>query len=113
MRYPAWASSPDYLRSKWHVLCIYVRRQTLRTAVSFWGQTVRIQSSCPQNGTEVLYGLTLLEPQSRFGDKPLKFRVVCPKSGTAVLKGLRDRRTESIRRGIWVDGIYLLVSLGF
>ena len=29
-----------------------------------------------------------MEPQSRFGDKPLKFRVVCPQNGTAVLKGL-------------------------
>ena len=32
-------------------------------------------------------GLTLLEPQSRFGDKPRKFQVVCPQNGTAVLKG--------------------------
>ena len=31
--------------------------------------------------------LTLLEPQSRFGDKPLKLQVVCPHIGTAVLKG--------------------------
>ena len=29
--------------------------------------------------------LTLLEPQSRFGDKPLKLQVVCPQNGTAVL----------------------------
>ena len=37
-----------------------------------------------------LFGLfvLLLEPQSRFGDKPLKLQVVCPQSGTAVLKGL-------------------------
>ena len=33
--------------------------------------------------------LTLLEPQSRFGDKPFKFQVVCPQYGTAVLTGLR------------------------
>ena len=33
--------------------------------------------------------LTLLEPQSRFGDKPLNLQVVCPQNGTAVLKGLR------------------------
>ena len=32
--------------------------------------------------------LTLLEPQSRFGDKRVKFQVVCPQHGTAVLKGL-------------------------
>ena len=34
------------------------------------------------------YPLTLLEPQSRFGDNTLKFQVVCPQNGTAVLKGL-------------------------
>ena len=32
--------------------------------------------------------LTLLEPQSRFGDKPVKLEVICPQNGTAVLKGL-------------------------
>ena len=32
--------------------------------------------------------LTLLELQSHFGDKPLKFQVICPQNGTAVLKGL-------------------------
>ena len=32
--------------------------------------------------------LTPLEPQSRCGDKPLKFQVVWPQNGTAVLKGL-------------------------
>ena len=34
------------------------------------------------------FQLTLLEPQSRCGDKPLKFQVICPQNGTAVLKGL-------------------------
>ena len=34
--------------------------------------------------------LTLLEPQSRFGDKPIKFKVVCPQNGTAVLKGFKQ-----------------------
>ena len=29
--------------------------------------------------------LTLLEPQSRFGDKPLKLQEVCPQYGIAVL----------------------------
>ena len=38
--------------------------------------------------------LTLLEPQSRFGDKPVKFQVVCPQSGTAVLK---------VNDGEWVE----------
>ena len=32
--------------------------------------------------------LTPLEPQSRFGDKPVKLYVICPQNGTAVLKGL-------------------------
>ena len=32
--------------------------------------------------------LTPLEPQSHFGDTPLKFQVICPQIGTAVLKGL-------------------------
>ena len=32
-------------------------------------------------------GLTPSEPQSRFGDKPVKFKVICPRNGTAVLKG--------------------------
>ena len=31
---------------------------------------------------------THLEPQSRFGDKPLKFQEACPQDGTAVLNGL-------------------------
>ena len=42
--------------------------------------------------------LTPLEPQSRFGDKPLGFQVVCPQNGTAVLKGLRGGRLEKKRR---------------
>ena len=33
--------------------------------------------------------LTLLEPQSRYGDNRLKLQVVCPPNGTAVLKGLK------------------------
>ena len=33
--------------------------------------------------------LTLLEPRSRSGDKPVKFQAVCPHYETAVLKGLR------------------------
>ena len=32
--------------------------------------------------------LTHLEPQSRFGDKLLRIRVLCPQNGTAVLNGL-------------------------
>ena len=49
------------------------------------------------------HGLTLLEPQSRFGDQPLKLQVVCPQNGTAVLKGLifaaseKERETAVVR----------------
>ena len=32
--------------------------------------------------------LNLLEAQSCFGDKPVKFQVVCPQNGASVLKGL-------------------------
>ena len=32
--------------------------------------------------------LTPLEPQSRFGDKIVKFQVICPQNATAVLRGL-------------------------
>ena len=35
--------------------------------------------------------LAPLEPQSRFGGKPLKFQVFCPQNGTAVLKGLKRK----------------------
>ena len=31
--------------------------------------------------------LTIVEPQSSFGDKTHKFQAVCPQNGTAVLKG--------------------------
>ena len=43
---------------------------------------IRFESAREENDS------TLLEPQSRFGDKPVKFQVVCPQNGTAVLKGL-------------------------
>ena len=32
--------------------------------------------------------LALVEPLSRFEDKPVEFQVVCPQNGTAVLRGL-------------------------
>ena len=41
--------------------------------------------------TGVLY-FTLLEPQSRFGDTPLKLQVICAQNGTAVLKGRKASR---------------------
>ena len=45
---------------------------------------------CPRIRTQLGGGVSrLLEPQSRFGKKPLKFQVVCcPQNGTAVLMGL-------------------------
>ena len=57
---------------------------------------------CPPNGTVAVYPerverlvglLTLLEPQSRVGDNPLKFQVVFPQNGTAVVKGFNSIRT--------------------
>ena len=42
--------------------------------------------------------LALLEPESRFGDKPFKFQVVCPQNGTAVLKGLKGTSHEKHRQ---------------
>ena len=44
----------------------------------------------PHNGLFEPF-LTLLEPQSRFGGKPLKLQVVYPQNGTAVLTGLTNR----------------------
>ena len=44
----------------------------------------RLAADCDVNVERGL--LTLLEPQSRFGGKPLKFQVVCHQTGTAVLK---------------------------
>ena len=49
-------------------------------------------------GAEREESLTLLEPRSRFVDKPLKFQVVCPQNGTAVVKGLSFTRAESVER---------------
>ena len=35
-----------------------------------------------------LFKTPFLEPQSRFGDKPLTFQVICPQNWTEVLNGL-------------------------
>ena len=53
--------------------------------------------------------LTLLEPQSRFGEKPLKFQVVCPQNGTAVLNGLSRLGLKDCTRV--VGTIYLETEL--
>ena len=44
--------------------------------------------------------LSLLGPQSRFGDKTLGIKVVCPKTGLQYYKGLRTvtERTKNITR---------------
>ena len=46
--------------------------------------------------------LTLLEPQSRFGDKAVRFQAVCPQNGTAVLRGLKryQSRREKTEKNI-------------
>ena len=46
----------------------------------------------------IMSALTLLELQSHFGDKPLKFQVVCPQSGTPVLKGLKEGKLRGRSR---------------
>ena len=52
--------------------------------------------------------LTLLEPQSRFGDRPVKFRVVCPQNGTAVLNGSRhEGDRKSIRANMTFQFFFL------
>ena len=43
---------------------------------------------CTSASTLLFWPLTLLEPQSAFGETLLKFQVVCPQNGTAVPKGL-------------------------
>ena len=44
---------------------------------------------------------TRLEPQSRFGDKLLKFQVVCPQNGTAALRGLRYNAGVNGDQNMW------------
>ena len=51
--------------------------------------TVLISVVCAVVKAEGLYPWTPLEPQFRFGDKPVNFQVVCPQNGRAVLKGLK------------------------
>ena len=48
-----------------------------------------------------------LEPQSRFGDKPLKFQVVCPPNGTSVLKGLKTDRAAGVDMWRYYVFVYL------
>ena len=56
----------------------------------------------------VSFTLTLLESQSRPGDKPLNFQVVWPKNGTAVLKGLnRSFHPSSRTAGVRADSSIL------
>ena len=44
---------------------------------------------CPQSGSAIVHGFTLLRPQSRTGGKLVKLSVNCPQNGSAVLKGLK------------------------
>ena len=54
--------------------------------------------------------LTLLEPQSRFGSKPVKFQIVCPQNGTAVLKGLTSVKKQKTREGMAPNEFALMVQ---
>ena len=64
-----------------------------RTAAPSWGRTAVspvLEANCLFDWFVHKIGLrplTLLEPQPRLRDKPLKFQVVCPQNGAAVLKG--------------------------
>ena len=62
---------------------IYRERNSSLDANAFYGQFWPVWAAVWGQGES-----TLLDPQSRFGDKPLKFQVICPQNGTAVLKGL-------------------------
>ena len=53
-----------------------------------------VNRRCRRREIQNIYS-TLLEPQSRFGDKSLNFQVVCPQNGTAVLKGLTVLELQS------------------
>ena len=57
------------------------------TRCRFLGLTFPQRTPPPPRGG-VLNLLTLLKPQSRFGDNSLKFQVVCPHNGTALLTEL-------------------------
>ena len=67
----------------------------------------RFQFLGPQGVVSVFS--TLLETQSRLGDKPLKFQVVCPQNGTAVLKGFG----RLISYGIWYLALRAIAGLQF
>ena len=58
-----------------------------------------------------LFGLTLLELQSHFGDRPLKVQVVFPQNGTPVLTGLNHCCPEISYQvpGIFLCAWYVLV----
>ena len=59
-----------------------LRRQCIRKAFA-------LDARCPARDIAITDRLlTLLGPQSRLGDKAVKFQVVCPQNGTRVLKGL-------------------------
>ena len=53
----------------------------------YFDATTQARTTAVHRYTAVRAILTLLKPQSRFGNKPLKFQVVCPLNGTAVLNG--------------------------
>ena len=79
-----------------------LNRQTCPGIQSVPHADLNIRSTLTPNmsGGDTVFGvfnhtLTLLEPQSRFGDKPVQFRVVCLQNGTAALKGLGSVHTKN------------------
>ena len=77
----------DQLSTRMQVIYCFRDERSYSTPMSPTHEPVRFRPGIRAMRSEV--GLTLLEPQSRFGNKPLKFQAVCPQNGTAVLKGLR------------------------
>ena len=69
----------------------YYRCAWLRATAVYEPKTSSSLKTIPNNPNPTLNQpwLTLLEPQSRCGDKPVKFQVLHPQNGTAVLKALR------------------------
>ena len=71
-------------------VCVFLSRYSTVSAVKnllFWRRLAGYRDVNVEHRL-----LTLLGPQSRFGDRALNFQVVCPQNGAAVLKGLQGYR---------------------
>ena len=59
---------------------------------------ILINREIPGTSSGVTKLFSALEPQSRLGDKPVKFQVVCAQNGATVLKG----STQRYYSGTWL-----------